>query len=314
MSATAVPPPPSSPSVPTPSTGSSVEATPGTRRVLGQLVRLEARRHLRSPLLWLALPVCAWWVWELGRQPWSGAWYQALPNTFTPLLVVVSVLVARSFHRERAPYAETAPVGQDVRATARLLGTWPVVALIAVATAAGATWLRRTGGVDLGDEPGRTLHAHFTLPELLQPLCLVVLAVALGAVVGRRLPALAGGVLVLALFWLFVGGLSWAFQSAEVTSFSVVQTQPVKVGVGPLDSDPTAFPDTWLLSAPGEYQAYWGRLVVSAALAFWHDLWLLALATVAAACSYDGRPRWRGVALGVTVAALAVVMQLRVIP
>ena len=299
------------PSVPRPAPEAG---TPGARRVLGQLARVEARRHLRSPLLWLALPVCAWWVWDIGHQPWSGAWYQAVPNTLTPLALVVSVLVARSFHRERTPYAEVAPVGADVRASARLLAAWPVVALAGVVTVAGALGLRWYGGLDLGDEPGRTLHAHHTLPEVLQPLCLVVLAVALGALVGRRFPSLAAGVLVLALFWLFVGGLSWAFQAHHVTPFSIVQTQPVNVVAGPVDSDPTTFPDTWLLSAPGEYQAYWGRQFVSTALAAWHDLWLLALATVATACSYDGRPRWRWVALGAAAGTLAAVMQVRVIP
>ena len=36
----------------------------------------------------------------------------------------------------------------------------------------GALWLRLRGGLALGAEPGRTLHAHYTLPELLQPVLL----------------------------------------------------------------------------------------------------------------------------------------------
>ena len=61
--------------------------------------------------------------------------------------------------------------------------------------------MRWQGGFDIGDEPGRTLHAQFTLPELLQPVVLALLAVAVGAAAGRRLRRRATATLLLFVGW-----------------------------------------------------------------------------------------------------------------
>ena len=102
----------------------------------------------------------------------------------------------------RSPAASTAsarawpprpPSARASRTAGRLLGALALVGLVvplltAVAAGAGCALV---GGFDLGDEPGRTLHAQFTWAEVLQPVALALLAVAVGAAAGP--PARAPG-------------------------------------------------------------------------------------------------------------------------
>ena len=173
---------------------------------------------------------------------WSGARYQSAPILVGPLLVVISMMVAGSFHRERLGVSAEAPVGEGVRAAGRLVGALVLVALVIALTVAGAVAARWYGGFDLGDEPGRTLHAQFTLPELLQPVALVLLAVAVGAAAGRRLRHRATATLLLFVGWFPFVTVSWAFQGRRMTPFSILQIQPVSVDVGPVTANPLDFP------------------------------------------------------------------------
>jgi hypothetical protein len=219
-----------------------------------------------------------------------------------------------AFGRERTALAEDAPLGSGGRAAARLLGSLPLVGLVAVIVAGGAGYQRATGGLRLGDEPGMTLDAHYSLPELLQPVLLACFAVALGAAVVRLLRSqLAAHVLVF-VYWFLVGGTSWLFQGPVVRVLTPVQTQPYPVEVGPPATDPTAFPSDWLLSAPGQYQDHWARLVVSPELAAWHDLYVVALTALLVAVVVPGRVRRPLLVVGALVAAGAVAMQLVAAP
>ena len=58
------------------------------------------------------------------------------------------------------------------------------------------------GGLTLGVEPGRTAEALFSVGELAQPVALTVLAVGIGAALGRRTPTLVSAVPLLFLLWL----------------------------------------------------------------------------------------------------------------
>ena len=128
------------------------------------------------------------------------------------------------------------------RSYARLLAGIVPVALIAVVVVAGEIWLRQRGGLDLGDEPGRTLHAHYTLPELIQPVLLAALAVAAGAavvhVVRQRLVAS----IVLVVGWFLFGATYWLFGGPVVRWLAPIQPQPMLVEIGPWDADPSTFP------------------------------------------------------------------------
>lgn len=284
--------------------------------VLPALVRIELRRVSRSPWPAVGLAFSLWMLWSLTPTPgeWPGATYQQMATSTLPLLFAISVTAAISFHRGRTEVAAAAPVREDRRALARLVGLAPLVAL-AVVFAATMAWRQRDiGGLWLGVEPGRTTEALYTLGELSQHVVLALLAVCLGAALGRSTPHLVAAIPVLFVIW-FVVFVYWLFGHRAVTPFSVLQVQPVQVPVGPPSADPLAFPSHWLLEAPGEYSQVWSRAFVSEALAWWHDVWLVGLALLLLAAALPrGVVRLRLLAAGSSLAVLGAVAQVVVIP
>jgi len=280
------------------------------------LAALEAWRLVRSPLVWLGVLLTVAFYWETGRNPvdWSGARYQGTPAMVGPLLATISFAVAGSFHRERALIGTDAPVVEATRAVGRLIGALGTVLIMVVLTAAGAVAVRMSGGFDLGDEPGRTLHAHYSWAELLQLPVLAVFAVALGAAAGRRLRHRASATLALFVGWFPVSFAFWAFQSRHTVPFSIIQTQPVSVPIGPIETDPQTFPEKWLLLVPGEYQDHWARAFVSAELAAWHSVWLLGLALLFVALALPRAARRLPLSAGLALAVVGVAMQYGVLP
>ncbi len=278
------------------------------RGAVGQLARIEGGRMLRHPAPWLGLAGTAWFGSGVFEQDWAAAQYEGLVAALAPLLLGVSVAAISSFARGDVPVALEAPVGRAAQALARLLGGLSLVALVAAVTGAAAVWLHLRGGVRLGDEPGRTDAALYTLPELLQPVMLAALAVALGAALVRVLRSPLGASVAAFVVWFLLGTVYWALDHTALLWVTPVQVQPVSVPVGPATTDPGTFPASWLLSAPGEHQEQWIRLVVSPALSAWHGLYLVALTVLLGTAVVPGRLR-RPVALGagalVVVAALA---------
>lgn len=281
------------------------------------LAASEVRRAARMPVLPLGLGVSVWYLWTITPQAeqWSGSAYNELATASAPLLLAVSWVSAVSFHRERVAVGAAAPVGEGLRVAGRVLAAAPLVVLsLAFAVLLGVRE-RRLGGLTLGEEPGRTAEALHSVPELGQHVALAVLAVALGAALGRRVASLVLALPVLLVFWFAVAGFYWLFGHRSVTPFSVVQVQPVNVPVGPPTADPLAYPAHWLLQAPGEFQAGWSRLFTSAELAWWHDGWLLGLALVLLAAAVPGGAGRRVLlAVGVLTSAACAVAQMSVIP
>lgn len=290
---------------------------PSTRRppVVLALAALEARRLLTHPAIAAGLVLTALFARDiLTSAQWAGATYSSLPVVIGPLLCAVSVAAALAMGRDRAVLAEEAPVQAGERALARLLAGVPLVVAVAVLVGVGAVVLRATGGLDLGEEPGRTLHAHYTLPELLQPVVLTAFAVAFGAaavqIVRNRLAAIVAVFVV----WFAVSPSYWLFNGPVLAPFSVIQTQPVTVVAGPASADPLSFPGSWLLSAPGEFQDFWGRVVVSPSMAAWHDVYLAGLTLLAASVVLRGRNRRVAGVLGLVLVVVGVVAQKAVQP
>jgi hypothetical protein len=286
------------------------------RPVVVALALVEARRLLRSPAFWggVALSLVFGYLSIRFPEDWSGARYTVYPVLVGPAVVGISFAVAGSFHRERRGPTEDVPVPEAARTAGRLLGALSLVAVVTVLSLAGAALVRRSGGFDLGDEPGRTLHAHFSWAEILQPFCLSLLAVAVGAAAGRRLARRATSTLVLFVGWFPFVTVSWAFQSAPVTPYSIIQVQPVSLEIGPTTADPLDFPAHWLLGAPGEFQDHWARLLVSVRLAAGHDLWLLGLAALFVAVALPRGHRLLPATAGVVLAVAGVALQLVAIP
>ena len=279
-----------------------------------QLARIEAGRMLRHPAPWIGLLLTPWWFHSVWTAEWSSARYEGLFVALTPVLLGVSLASISAFAREHVAVSDEAPLEPYRRSLARLLGGLPLVGLVTLVVGAGVVWLRWRDGLGLGDEPGRTEHAHYSVPELLQPVLLACFAVALGAAVVHLVRARLTASIVVVLTWFLVGVTYWMFQGSLARTLTPLQTQPILVEVGPADADPAGFPATWLLSVPGQYQGFWGRFIVSPQLAAWHDVYLVALTMLLIAAAVPGRPRRPLLVAGALVAVGAVLMQLVVAP
>jgi len=284
------------------------------RAAVRRLAWIEGLRVLRHPAPWIGLLLSVGWAINVFDQTWASAGYEGLVASVAPLLLGVSLASVSAFGREHVPVADDAPMSAAGRSAARLLGGVALVGLVALVVGAVAFWLRLRGGLALGDEPGRTAHAYYSLPELLQPVLLGCFAVALGAAVVHVVRQRLAASIALFLFWFLVGGTYWMFNGSIARWMAVVQTQPVFVEAGPSTADPTSFPSSWLLSVPGEFQDFWARLIVSPAMAAWHDVYLVALTMLAVAVAVPGRTRRWLLVSGALLALCAVLMQRMVTP
>lgn len=285
-------------------------------RVALALARLEARRMLRHPLLPMGALLSTAFAWTAmrGVQEWHGAQYGAAPLVLAPVFLAVSLVVAQAFRREHRSLTDDVPSDESVRAAGRFLGALPLVALVAVVAGAGAAYVRDRGGFDLGDQPGRTLHAQFSLGEVLQQPVLAIVAVALGAAAGRRLRHPLGAAVPLFLLWFLSMSGYWMFQGRHVVPFSLIQVQPVQVPIGRGSTDPTTYPADWLLAAPDDYLDHWDRLFVSGTLAAWHNIYLLGMAALLIGVALPRRTRPVALLLGVVLMAVGAAMQYAVLP
>lgn len=298
---------------------SSTPSATSQRDVVRALVGTEARRLLRRPMLHVSILLSVLLGAEVVRSSsldgdWNGAEYYAGPVLMFPLLLATALMVAEAFHRERHPVGIEAPTDSSTRAAGILLGALPLVAIVGLLTVGVAGYVAGTGGVDLGDEPGRTLHARFSVGELLQHVALAVLAIASGAAAGRRFASRVTAGLVLFAGWFPPMFVYWMFQLPAIVPFSIVQVQPVNLRVASENTDPLTLPAEWLLSAPGEFQGYWGRLFVSSALAGWHALWLLGLSCLFLALVFTGGWRRRLLTVGSVLAVVGIAAQYAVLP
>jgi hypothetical protein len=289
-----------------------VEAPP--HAALGRLAWIEGRRMLRHPAPWVGLALSGWWAFDVLDEAWASARYEGLIASLAPLLLGISLASVSSFGRELVPIAEDAPMDRTRRAGARLLGGLSLVGVVAVIVAGIAVAIAARGGLELGQEPGRTAHAHYSLPELLQPVLLAGVAIAAGAAVVRVVRQPVAAAIVLVVGWFLVGGTNWLFNGDGIRWLTPVQVQPIPIEVGPAATDPTTFPDSWLLSVPGEFQPQWVRLVVSPATAAWHDVYLVALVALLVAVAVPGRVRRPLLAGGLVLAVAAVLLQWAVAP
>jgi hypothetical protein len=282
------------------------------REAVWALARIEAGRMLRHPAPWLGAGLTCW-AGYLAYQDHSLPTTQyEMAATVGPLLLGVSLASVSAFARELYSVSEDAPMSAESRSFARMLGGLALVALVAVVVATAATVLRLTGGVALGDEPGRTLNAHFTLPELVQPVLLAGLAVALGGAAGNRVKNRVGASILVSVVWV-VSWAYWLFAFNPARWVSLIQVQPVFIEIPP-DAGASTRPEDWLLARPNEFQDFWARLVVSPSLAAWHDVYLMGLTMLVVAVAVPGRWRRPLVLAGALVAVLAVLMQSTVTP
>ena len=181
---------------------------------MGQLARIEARRMLRHPAPWVGLVLSGLWLQGVSETSWASAHYEGLLAGLTPVLLGLSLASLSAFAREHVAVSDDAPLEPYRRSLARLVGGVALVGLMALVVGAGVAWLRLGPGLGLGDEPGHTAHAQYSLPELLQPVLLACFAVALGAAVVHLVRSRLMASIVLALTWFLVGATYWMFQGS----------------------------------------------------------------------------------------------------
>ncbi|MFN0029033.1 MAG: hypothetical protein ACKV2O_17885 [Acidimicrobiales bacterium] len=252
---------------------------------------------------------------------WPGGSYtEKLPQAFMPIILGTFIAAFRTGRRDaQHNLAESAPLGADQRALARLASlALPVI--LTVLVAAGLVIASRIeGGFWLGDHPRRTDTALHPFSELLQMPLVVAFVGALGIAIGRARPRLSISLVILsgaALFTMFPGYWLWNIPPAHV--FTPVQTQPMFIDLDAatnIEQTPTA----WFVEIPGtdertSHDDKPTRQLVHQPTIIAHDLYLIGLTAVLAGLAVRGtlgrRATWAGAALAVG----GVVAQLLVSP
>lgn len=267
------------------------------------LAGLEARRHLRNPVLWLGVAVSIYAEWRSSSIDWTAGPYSAFPVDFVPCAWAVFVLGAVSGGRDhlaglRPPPTVATVAGDDRVAIARLLGLLAPLAVVTAVVAGVVLTVRLSGGYTIGESAWRTDDAQLSLPEIAQPVVLAAACGAAGVAVGRAVRstflAVATGTLVLFTF----GLISWAWQWTPAVYVTPVQHQPFSVPIP--DGSLADVSNEWWLSSPGEYQSGWRRLVVDPVMAVGHDVVLLG-----ACAAFSGWAVRRTIGRTLAVAGLA---------
>lgn len=281
------------------------------------LATLEARRTLRSPWLWAGAAGTLGMLALLGDPGYQSGSYTLATSTFSALALGVFLHAVHVGGRDRAglaePVAPAAVMDGDERATARLLGLWPAVALGILAAVIAGVGERIEGGYWVGEGLWRSdTQVHSPL-ELSQAPALVLVAATAGLAAGRasrrRGLVSALGAVVTAV----VGFTSWAWQWVPARYVTLVQTQPIELDLG-RSHDLSGTPDGWLLAAPNEFDQSWRRIVVHEAMAGWHSAYLVGVAILLAGLAVRGRVGTRLAAAGLLVAVVGVLAQVLVAP
>jgi hypothetical protein len=266
--------------------------------------------------VWIGVGLSCWIAYSSSSDPdWTSEAYETLTPATAPMLIGVSLASISAFGRELVPVSDSAPMTAAGQAVARLLGGLALVGVVGLVVGSWELWYLARGGIAFGDEPGRTLHAQHTLPEMLQPILLACLAVAVGAAaVHLTRSRVVASILIfvtwyvcVSMYWLsgFIGPLRW---------LAPAQVQPFWVNVAPVGSDPYRLPETWLLERPGEFQDYWARLVISPEVAAVHDVYVMGLTVLTLAVVVPGRWRRRLLLAGAAIAVVAAPIQPMVSP
>lgn len=303
---------------PTDSVGRSAgNRSSADRRAVRALAIAEGRRHLTSAALWLGVVATIWSVWSSSSIDWSAGPYMSFTPDFVILAWVVFVLGAIAGGRDTArtvgsPLAEESALGAPERAIARLLGLSAPIAVGTLVVLGVVMFMRIEGGYWIGDQQWRTDVAQHSLPEVLQPTALFMLCAAAGVAAGaffrRRASAIVVGTLALFTF----GFVYWAWQSVPIAYLTPIQAQPFMEPLGGVDV--ADVPPTWLLNAPDADQGGWRRVVISPAVAAWHDVYLVGLTAVFAGLAIRRHLGRRLIGAGLVVVAVAIAAQVMVSP
>lgn len=277
---------------------------------LWQLAIIEARRSLRRVSIWVGIVLTVVIVAGPTTADWPGGSYtEKLPLSFMPIVLGTFFAAFRTGRRDgQHEISESAPLGPDHRALARL-GSLALPVLLTVLVVVGyAIASRIEGGFWMGDHPRRTDTALHSLAELAQPPLIVAFVGALGIAIGRIRPraaltsALVAGAL---LFTMFPG--SWVWNIPLVHVVTPVQTQPMIIELD-AGTNVDQLPATWFVEQSDDGELI--RQLVHQPTILGHDLYLLGLAALAAGLAVRGTRRRRLAVAGTGLATVGVVVQL----
>ena len=277
------------------------------------IARVEGRRLLRNPALWVALALSAWWVrWTLAESDARTAYFlligYALLFPAAVVLVVVDLAVLRSRMSRADELLDTMPVGRARRTVGHLLSGGLAVALAAAATLAILIALRPSATLGRLDD---TIPPGFELPrpgvaQILQGPLMILAVSAFAVALARWLPswlALLALVVPLAAQTLWFG--LWMASSAALSSWTVPLSHGLVLG-------------EWYGCGERDAVCLVRIAGVDRATGWWHLAYLVGLACVfgALAVLRDRRDRraWGALAIAVAmtlafVAAQALSMQ-----
>lgn len=279
-----------------------------------QLAIIEVRRSLRRVSIWIGLALTVLIISGNTTADWPGGSYtDKLPQSFMPIVLGTFIAAFRIGRRDgHHDVSESAPLGPDHRALARLGGLALPVLLTVLVTVGFAIVSRIEGGFWLGDHPRRTDTALHPISELLQPALIVAFVGALGISIGRAQARRSTALVIIAgavLFTAFPG--YWLWNIPPVHVITPVQTQPLNIDLDTA-TDVDQLPTDWYVErTDGDAST---RQVVHQPTILGHDLYLLGLTALAAGVAIR-QSRGRRLALtGAIVAAAGVAAQLIVSP
>jgi hypothetical protein len=289
----------------------TLDALGATRSPVRALVAAEARRTVRSPWPWFTIAIASYFAHGGTDPSYASGGYRQVMASFSLVAAGLFGVGVQAGGRDRTaeggPLSPEAPLGGDTRALARLLGTWPALLLAGAQAVVVVVIQRRSGGMWIADFP-RGSDAAFSALEVMQIPVLYALAIAGGVAAGR---ATSRGSIVSvlgALAFTAAGVTYWAWQWVPMIWFTPLQSQPVEIPLG-TSFVPSDAPTGWLLSAPDAYQRQWGRVVVDAALAGWHLVYLAGVTVALLDLALRGRRARAGLLVGALIAALGIVGQ-----
>ena len=273
-----------------------------------------SRSLLARVSIWIGLVLTVLLLASNTTADWpSGGYIEKLPQSFAPIVLGTFIAAFRTGRRDgEHDVAESAPIGSDHRALARLSSlALPIVSTVLVVVGF-AVVSRIEGGFWLGDHPRRTDTAQHTVAELAQPVLIVAFVGAAGIAIGRSNTKRAMTTAVIAgiaLLTMFAGYFLWNIPPAHV--IAPVQTQPLFIDLDPA-TNVDQLPTTWFVELPDDGPPR--RQLVHRPTILAHDLYLLGLTALAAGLAVRGS-RGRRVALaGTAFATAGVVAQIIVSP
>ncbi len=280
---------------------------------LRQLAVIEARRSLRRASIWVGIVLTVVIVPGTTADWPGGSYMEKLPQSFMPIVLGTFVAAFRTGRRDgQHDISESAPLGPDHRALARLGSLALPVLLTVLVVVAFAVASRIEGGFWLGEHPRRTDTALHTLAELAQPPLIVAFVGALGIAIGRARVRLGAPMAIIAgamLFTMFPG--YWLWNIPPVHVFTPVQTQPLNIKLGAA-TEVDQLPADWFVKLSDDGVPT--RQLVHQPTILGHDLYLIGLTALAAGLAVRGTRSRRLAVIGTGLATAGVVAQILVSP